>query len=34
MQDADLKKAHGQNKTSIRMLKICGNSISKTLEII
>ena len=32
--DLDLNKAHGQDIISINMLKICGESISKPLEII
>ena len=28
------KKAHGDKSISIRMLKICGSSICKTLEVI
>ena len=34
IQGLDLNKAHGQDKNSIHMLKICGNSICKPLEII
>ena len=34
IQGLDLNKVHGQNKISIHMLKICGNSICKPLEII
>ena len=34
IQGLDPNKALGQNKISICMLKICGNSICKTLEII
>ena len=32
--DSNKDKAHGQDKISIRMLKICSNSTCKPLEII
>ena len=34
IQNLDSNKAHGHDNISIRMLKICGNSIYKPLEII
>ena len=34
IRDLDPNKAHGHDMISIRMLKICGESISKPLEII
>ena len=34
MQGFDPNKVHGQDKISIRILKICGNSLDNTLEII
>ena len=34
MQGLDPKKAHGYDKVSIRMLKICVNAICKPLEIV
>ena len=34
IQNLDSQKAHGHNRISIRMLKICGPSICKPLEII
>ena len=33
-QGLDPSKAYGHNKISIRMLKVCGNSVCKSLEII
>ena len=34
IQDLDPKKAHGHDNISLRMLKVCGLSIYKPLEII
>ena len=34
IRDLDPNEAHGHDMVSIRMLKICGESISKLLEII
>ena len=34
MQNLDLNKAHGHDKISIRMIKICGKSICKPLQLI
>ena len=34
MKGLDPNKVHGQDKISIRILKICGNSLDNTLEII
>ena len=34
LQNLDPNKPHGHDKISIRMLQLCGNSISKPLELI
>ena len=34
IQNLDLNKAHGHDKISIRMIKICGKSIYKPLQLI
>ena len=34
MNNLDPNKAHGHNETSIRMLKICGDSICRPLNVI
>ena len=34
LQNLDPNKAHGQDKISIRILQLCGNSVFKSLELI